>query len=179
MFTHVFAPPWPVLLRDTGAPVTESLANPDGSIVAEAGAGIADSVHHYAGVFGSVEVPPGHTTLVAAAPLSINWWATVWAYAGYSSSEALVTLTIRAAGQVIEDRWSLAHPIAPVFGDWGSGDQTTSIPLRASMSITSSTEPTTVEVGVTVEAWAGAGGFAGSGAKSSTIVTAITLTATP
>jgi hypothetical protein len=89
--TQTLVPPWPRLDRNTGASVTDSLAIPDGSLVAIAGAGVAGSVHNYAGVYASFDIPADCKTLRAVAPVSVNWYAWVWAWPGYASAECVVT----------------------------------------------------------------------------------------
>ncbi|MCG2620881.1 hypothetical protein LVY72_03010 [Arthrobacter sp. I2-34] len=146
-------------------------------MVAIAGSGVAGSVVNYAGVLASFDVPADCTTLSAVAPVSVNWYAWVWAWAGYASAESLVILRLYDGSDLLEDRWSLDYLYTVVVGGKNTGDMTTQIPLSVSLTRTSQV-PTTGKVGVFVEAWSGAGGVSGAGSKSSTVVSAITVSGT-
>jgi hypothetical protein len=172
--TITLGPPWTRLWTTPGAGGFESFALPSGPVGAASGAGLPGSAHNWGMVSATFAVPAGCTLLVAAAPVSVSWFAWIWAWGGYFSAEALVGLWLADRTDVGEQRVSLARPIAPYIGGWSSGDRVTPLSLTAALT-RSTAAASTAEVGVYVESWAGGFGLGGAGAQSTTSVTGITL----
>jgi hypothetical protein len=183
MFSLSLTAPWSTFTTP-GASVLNAFANPStGQILATSDAGAAQSIHNEAGVRSAFFIPAGTTFISASTSLSVAWFTWIWCFwFSYASSEALVTLRLFEPGQFqarSEHRFSFARPWSWFFGGWSSGDQVTPVQLNVGLVRPPPAPPGIAIVEVVVEAWAGAGGIAGAGSRSSTTVPSISAAGFP
>lgn len=140
--------------------------NTNGQLGAHCGVNTIGACYKRGGVGSRFDLGRSMRRATARIELSAMASAFAFAWGGYASSEAKVSLVVRrsGAGEVCRDERSLAQVVAPVLGL----GQT--LPTRSTMSLACSFDHDGSAAGYQVmavlEIWAGVGGLPGSGASS-------------